>query len=84
MKGLLVFAVLWGAATSFAAADPLAAARRALGDELWSVAARSAAEAALCPPPVLQVRMRIFTQVLSPFFGSVSAGRTAAGGYTAG
>ena len=46
MKGLLVFAVLWGAATSFAAADPLAAARRALGDELWSVAARSAAEAA--------------------------------------
>lgn len=45
MKGLLVFAVLWGAATSFAA-DPLAAARRALGDELWSVAARSAAEAA--------------------------------------
>lgn len=46
MKGLLVFAVLWGAATSFAAADPLTAARRALGDELWSIAARSAAEAA--------------------------------------
>ena len=84
MKGLLVFAVLWGAATSFAAADPLAAARRALGDELWSVAARSAAEAALCPPPVLQLRIRIFISLLPPFSGSASAGRTAAAGYTVG
>ena len=43
---VLLLALLGCAASPGAAPDPLAAARRALGDELWDVAARSAGEAA--------------------------------------
>lgn len=48
MKRLAVLLAAFGccAAPCAAQQDPLFAARRALGDELWSVAARSAAEAA--------------------------------------